>query len=212
MNEEIEFVDLDEDNSDINEDNSNKPESDQPNEKNTTKEVVKEVISWVLTFAVAIAAALFIKSFIIINATVPTGSMENTIMPGDDLIGFRLSYAFSEPERGDIIIFKFPDDESQKYVKRIIGLPGEKITIKDAKVYINDSSEPLEEEYLKDEWIEETGPYEYEVPEDCYLVLGDNRNNSKDSRYWVNTYVTKDEIIGKASFVYFPFNRFGSLY
>lgn len=212
MNDEIEFIDLEEDNSAINEDNSNKPESDQPNEKNTTKEVVKEVISWVLTFAVAIAAALFIKSFIIINATVPTGSMENTIMPGDDLIGFRLSYAFSEPERGDIIIFKFPDDESQKYVKRIIGLPGEKITIKDAKVYINDSSEPLEEEYLKDEWIEETGPYEYEVPEDCYLVLGDNRNNSKDSRYWVNTYVTKDEIIGKASFVYFPFNRFGSLY
>lgn len=211
MNEEIEFVDLDEDNSDINEDNSNKPESDLPNEKNTAKEVVKEVISWVLTFAVAIAAALFIKSFIIINATVPTGSMENTIMPGDDLIGFRLSYAFSEPERGDIIIFKFPDDESQKYVKRIIGLPGEKITIKDAKVYINDSSEPLEEEYLKDEWIEKTGPYEYEVPEDCYLVLGDNRNNSKDSRYWVNSFVTKDEIIGKASFIYFPFNRFGSL-
>ena len=79
-------------------------------------------------------------------------------------------------------------------------------------MYINDSSEPLEEEYLKDEWIEKTGPYEYEVPEDCYLVLGDNRNNSKDSRYWVNTYVTRDEIIGKASFVYFPFNRFGSLY
>ena len=83
--------------------------------------------------------------------------------------------------------------------------------IEDAKVYINDSKEPLEEPYLRDEWVEMTGPFEYEIPEDCYLVLGDNRNNSKDSRYWVNSFVTKDEIIGKASFIYFPFNRFGSL-
>ena len=73
----------------------------------------RELLSWILTFAIAIAAALLLKNFVIINATVPTGSMENTIMPEDDLFGFRLAYLLSEPERGDIIIFKWPDDESQ---------------------------------------------------------------------------------------------------
>lgn len=171
-----------------------------------------ELLSWCLTFVVAIALALFLKNFVIINATVPTGSMEHTIEPGDDLFGLRVAYSFTEPKRGDIIIFKFPDDESEKYVKRIIGLPGEKVTIKEAKVYINDSEVPLEEDYLKEDWVLATGPFEFEVPEDCYFVMGDNRNDSYDARYWDNTYVTKDEIIGKAYMIYYPFSRFGSLY
>lgn len=168
---------------------------------------IKEFFSWVLTFACAILVALFLKNFVIINATVPTGSMENTIMPGDDMLGFRLSYMFSDPQRGDIIIFRFPDDESQKYVKRIIGLPGEKVTIRDGYVYINDSVEPLLELYLKEEWVRGTGPYVFEVPEDSYFVMGDNRNDSHDSRYWINTYVTRDKIIGKAQFIYYPFSH-----
>ena len=81
---------------------------------------LKEALSWVMTFVIAIAVALVLKNFVIINATVPTGSMENTIMPKDDILGFRLAYTFSEPERGDIIIFKYPDDETQKFIKRII--------------------------------------------------------------------------------------------
>lgn len=174
--------------------------------------VLREVISWILTFSMAILLALVLKNYVIINATVPTGSMEHTIEPGDDLFGLRLSYRFSEPKRGDIIIFKFPDDESQKYVKRVIGLPGEKVTITEGKVYINDSEEPLTEDYLKEEWVQATGPFEFEVPEDGYLVMGDNRNDSYDARYWENTYVTRDEIIGKAYFIYYPFSRFGSLY
>ena len=84
-----------------------------------------EVLSWCMTFVVAIALALLLKNYLIINATVPTGSMEHTIEPGDDLFGLRIAYNFTEPKRGDIIIFKFPDDESEKYVKRIIGLPGD---------------------------------------------------------------------------------------
>lgn len=177
--------------------------------KNRKHAVIKEILSWVLTFSMAILVAIVLKEFVIINATVPTGSMENTIMPGDDLFGFRLAYSFSEPERGDIIIFKYPDDESQKFVKRIIGLPGETVTITQAKVYIND--EELDEPYLKEAWISATGPFKFEVPEGCYLVLGDNRNDSLDARFWVNTYVTRDEIIGKALFVYFPFDRLGIL-
>ena len=107
---------------------------------------------------------------------------------------------------------RFPDDETQKYVKRVIGLPGEKVTIEDAKIYINDSETPLKEDYLKETWTEATGPFEFEVPKDSYLVLGDNRNDSYDARYWDHTYVSKDKIIGKAYFIYYPFQRLGSLY
>lgn len=171
----------------------------------------KELFSWVLTFAIAIAAALLLKNYVIINATVPTGSMENTIMPEDDLLGFRLSYLLSEPKRGDIIIFRFPDDETQKYIKRIVGLPGEKVVIRDAKIYINDAEIPLDEPYLKEEWVIAESGFEYYIPQDCYLVLGDNRNDSKDARYWENTFVTKEQIIGKAEFIYYPFDHIKSL-
>jgi signal peptidase I len=183
-------------------------------EKDTEKKgsLLRELGSWCLTLLLAFVLAVVLKNYVIINATVPTGSMENTIQPGDDLFGLRLAYAFSEPQRGDIIIFRFPDDESQKFIKRIIGLPGEKVTIIEGQIYINDSVSPLTETYLKEEWVRATGPYEFEVPEDCYLVLGDNRNDSQDARYWDNTYVTKEEIIGKAYIVYYPFDHFGSLY
>ncbi len=169
---------------------------------------IREALSWVFTLGCAVLVALFLKNFVIINATVPTGSMENTIMPGDDLLGFRLAYIFSEPERGDIVIFRFPDDESQKFVKRIIGMPGDRVTICNGGVYLNGSSEPIQELYLKEEWLKGAGPYVFDVPEDCYFVMGDNRNDSYDSRYWQNTYVSRDQIIGKAELVYFPFKHF----
>lgn len=171
----------------------------------------QELKSWMFTLAITIAVVFVIKNYIIINASVPTGSMENTIMPGDNLFGYRLAYLMDEPERGDVIFFYFPDDESQKYVKRIIGLPGEKVSIRDGYIYINDSETPLEEEYLKETWTMGTGPFEFEVPEDSYLVLGDNRNSSQDARYWANPYVTKEKIIGKAIFTYFPFHRWGTI-
>ena len=169
----------------------------------------KEIKSFAFTLLITIAVVFVLKNFIIINAKVPTGSMENTIMPGDNILGLRLAYVTEEPERGDIIFFYFPDDETQKYVKRIIGLPGETITIVDGKIYINDSEVPLEEEYLKEEWTRGTGPYIFEVPEDSYFCLGDNRNRSADAREWNNPYVTKEKIIGKALFTYFPFERMG---
>lgn len=171
----------------------------------------RELLSWGITFAIAIAAALLLKNYVIINANVPTGSMQNTIQINDNLFGNRLAYIWSEPERGDIIIFKYPDDESQKYIKRIIGLPGEKVTIEDGQIFINDSEAPLQESYLKEAWVLNDGPYEFEVPEGCYLVLGDNRNNSKDARFWNNTYVTEEQIIGKALFIYYPFSHMGIL-
>lgn len=171
----------------------------------------RELLSWIITFAVAIVAALLLKNYVIINANVPTGSMQNTIQINDNLFGNRLSYVWSEPERGDIIIFRYPDDETQKYIKRVIGLPGEKVTIEDGQIFINDSETPLQEGYLKEAWVLNDGPYEFKVPEGCYLVLGDNRNNSKDARFWTNTYVTEEQIIGKALFIYYPFSHMGIL-
>ena len=172
---------------------------------------IKEMLSLLGTMAVAAGLVLLLKEFVIINALIPSGSMENTIMPGDRLIGNRLAYLSEEPKRGDIVIFLYPDDESALFVKRVIGLPGEKVTIEDAKVYIGEEEVLLEEDYLKDEWIIDNGSYSFEIPEDSYLVLGDNRNNSKDARYWQNAYVEGDKILGKAVFRYWPFDSIGVL-
>lgn len=185
--------------------------SKRKDKKNQEVSAVREVLSWILTIALAVVAALFIKNYIIINADIPSGSMENTIMTGDRLFGYRLAYKNKGPERGDIIIFKFPDDETQNYVKRVIGLPGETVVIEDAKVYIDGSPVPLEENYLKEEWTVTTGPFTFEVPKDSYFVMGDNRNNSADARYWTNTYVTRDKILGSAVFRYFPISTAGVL-
>lgn len=167
-----------------------------------TNETKKEIFSWIKTIVSAVIFAYIITTFIIVNASVPTGSMKDTIMPGDRLVAFRLAYLFSEPKRDDIVVFKFPDDESYLYVKRIIGLPGDKVEIKDGKVYINDSEQPLEDKYIKEEMFGSWEPYI--VPEESYFMLGDNRNDSKDSRFWTNTFVKKDKILGKAIFKYYP--------
>ena len=92
-------------------------------------EIGKEIVSWVKTIILALLLAAGINTFIIVNAEVPSGSMENTIMTNDRIVAFRLSYLFVEPDRGDVVVFHFPDDPTGKtlYVKRIIGLPGEKI-------------------------------------------------------------------------------------
>lgn len=190
-----------------------------------------EILSWVEVIAIAVILALFIDNFIIINATVPSGSMETTIMTGDRVLGLRFSYWFKDPQRGDIVVFKYPVDEARgkntKFIKRIIGLPGETVEIKDGAVYIN--GEKLEEDYINGTWVVANDGYTFEVPEDHYLMLGDNRNNSSDARYWPEialrehvvdnvedalplSYVARNKILGKAYFCYWPFSEFGSLY
>ena len=144
-------------------------------------------------------------NFLIVNAQIPSGSMENTIMTGDRVVGNRLSYLTKDPERYDIIIFKYPDDESQLFIKRIIGLPGETVEIRDGHIYIDGSSEPLEDVETKEYMVGNYGPYT--IPEGCYFVMGDNRNDSKDSRYWIHPYVSKDKILGKAVFRYWPITK-----
>ena len=168
-------------------------------EKDST---AKELFQWLIAILAAVAIALFVDNFLIVNAQIPSGSMENTIMTGDRVVGNRLSYLTKGPERYDVIIFKYPDDESQLFIKRIIGLPGETVEIRDGHIYIDGSSEPLEDVETKEYMVGNYGPYT--VPEGCYFVMGDNRNDSKDSRYWINPYVSKDKILGKAVFRYWP--------
>ena len=181
----------------------------------------KELLSWVEIIVVAVLISLFLTKVVLVNALVPSSSMETLISPGDRLFGNRLTYKFKDPERFDVVIFKYPVDEEENYIKRVIGLPGETVTIENAKVYINDSETPLEENYLPEEWVIENDGYVFEVPEDCYLMLGDNRNVSEDARYWAEeayeqgladsvedgesyTYVSRDKILGKAMFTYWP--------
>ena len=146
--------------------------------------------------------ALFLNNVIIANSRVPTGSMENTIMSHSRVIGSRLAYINSEPERGDVVIFKFPDNREVYYVKRVIGLPGETVNVVDGKVYINDSQTPLDEPYLPEPMEGSYGPYT--VPEGCYFMMGDNRNNSLDARFWKNQFVPKKDIMAKVLFCYYP--------
>lgn len=164
----------------------------------------KEIISWIQIIVAAVVIALFLNNVIIANSRVPTGSMENTIMTKSRVIGSRLAYLNSDPERGDVVIFKFPDDPEQKiyYVKRVIGLPGETVNVVDGKVYINDSDTPLDEPYLPEPMEGSYGPYT--VPEGCYFMMGDNRNNSLDARFWKNQFVPKKRIMAKVLFSYYP--------
>lgn len=165
------------------------------------KSFLKELLSFVKLFVIAYIAAFLFTHLIIINIYVPTGSMTNTIMEHDRLIGSRLSYIFSSPERGDIIVFKYPDDETQKFVKRVIGIPGDVIEITDGTVSVN--GEILDEPYIREPMNKYETLY-YVVPEDSYFVMGDNRNDSKDSRYWsTSNYVKKEQILAKAIFKYF---------
>lgn len=166
-----------------------------------------ELISWIQILVTAAVIAFVLNTFIIANSRVPTASMETTIMAGDRVIGSRLSYKFGEPERGDIAIFVYPDDEARGiktyYVKRIIGTPGDTVDIIDGKIYINGSDTPLDEPYLHEE-MEAEPPQHYEVPEDSYFMMGDNRNNSNDSRRWKHKFVKRDKLVAKVMFQYFP--------
>lgn len=182
---------------------------------------LRELLSFAEIFIIAFLLAQLMTRFVLINAEVPSESMENMIEPGDRLFGFRLAYAFDDPERFDVVIFHYPVDETQNYIKRVIGLPGEKVEIRQGKIYIDDADTPLEEPYLPEAWVEDNDGYVFEVPQDCYLMLGDNRNISSDARFWAGkameagladnqedakryTYVEEEQILGQAVLKYFP--------
>ena len=164
------------------------------------EEVLKEVLSYTKIILTAFILSIGINKYVIANAVVPTGSMESTIEPNDRIFINRLAYISENPQRGDIISFWFPDNEDENFLKRVIGLPGETIEGTDGEILIN--GEILEEDYIKEKCYDDFGPYE--IPKDCYFVIGDNRNHSHDSRYWNHKFVSKDKIVGKAVIKYYP--------
>lgn len=170
-----------------------------PDVKNS---IWKELWEYIKMIIFVVVVVLIVNNFLLINARVPSESMEKTIMTGDRFFGNRLAYLFDDPERFDIVVFKYPDDESQLFVKRVIGLPGETVEIKDGKVYINGSETPLDDSFTPETPTGDYGPYV--VPEGSYFMLGDNRNHSGDSRFWKQPYVQKEKIVGKAILRYFP--------
>jgi signal peptidase I len=136
------------------------------------------------TVLVALLLALFIRGFIIATFLIPSGSMENTLLIGDRMIGTRFDFIFRDPKIGEIIIFKDPVHGQIRLIKRLIGKEGDKIEIKNKILYINDIKK--DEPFLKDDTGIDFGPVT--VPKDHFFVMGDNRNNSKDSRLWNLTY------------------------
>ena len=118
-----------------------------------------ELLQWIFALVLAVAAALLVDNFLIVNAQIPSSSMENTVMTGDRIIGNRLAYLSDDPQRFDIIIFRYPDDESQLFIKRIIGLPGETVEIIDGKIYIDGSSQPLQDVNTKETPLGSFGPF-----------------------------------------------------
>ena len=176
------------------------------NEEKQKKSKLREAISFMTPIVVALIIAIFLKTCIFANIVIPTGSMLNTIQEGDRIIASRLAYINDEPQRYDIIIFKYPDDETQLFAKRIIALPGETIEVKNGIVYITDKNG--NKSTARTDFITNcipTGNFgPYTVPLGSYFVMGDNRNDSWDSRYWDNKTVKKGKIIGKVKFRYFP--------
>ena len=166
----------------------------------TRKEIIHEVLEYSKVIIFAVAFSFLLNKTLITNAQVTSGSMENTVMTGSRVFVNRQAYLFQDPQRGDIISFYYPDDGETEYMKRIVGLPGETIEGRDGAVYIDGVM--LEEPYIREVSYEEFGPYE--IPEDAYFMMGDNRTNSWDSRYWLNKFLHREAIIGKAEFEYYP--------
>ena len=162
------------------------------------------------TLGTAAILAFGIRTFVAEARYIPSASMEPTLEINDRLIIEKVSYHFKKPQRGDVVVFQPTDflirqNFKDAFIKRVIGLPGEKIEVKNRTVYVNDR--PLEESYIAEAPDYDYGPVI--VPEDRYLVLGDNRNNSYDSHQW--GFVPRKNLIGKAVVRFWPPNRLGSL-
>jgi len=170
-------------------------------EENNNKGFLYE---WGIPIVVAVVLALLITKFIVFKVYIPSESMVPTLNVGDRLFVARV-YNEEKFERGDILVFE-SDELEEKLIKRLIGLPGDKILIENGEVYVN--GEKLIEDYIGNA---DRFNGEYEVPEGKYFFLGDNRLWSKDSRYWINPYIDGKDIIGKAQFKVYPFSEIGKI-
>lgn len=160
--------------------------------------------------AIALCLALLIRTFIAEPRYIPSESMVPTLYEGDRLVVEKVSYNFQQPTTGDIVVFRPPAElqrrgypKDQAFIKRVIGTPGEIISVNNGKVYLNGKALP--EDYIAEPPNQPFPPVK--VPENQFFVMGDNRNNSNDSRYW--GFLPKENIIGRAVFRFWPLDRLG---
>ncbi len=195
------------------------------------KSTLREYFEAIVT---AVILALFVRTFVVQAFKIPTGSMENNLLIGDHLLVNKFLFAPTATalerallpvrpiRRGDVIVFKFPEDPERDFVKRVIGLPGEKLEMRDKRIYINDK--PLDEPYVhfieppavpsalhettSADRRERYGPVTIEA--DHYFMMGDNRDNSEDSRYW--GYLPRSYVKGRALMVYWSYEGGPTVY
>ena len=182
---------------------------DSKNSKRKLKPVWKDTLDMVIYFLVVLAISVFIVVFVGQRTIVEGTSMNPTLQDRDNLIVDKITYRFSDPKRFDVVVFPYQHKKHTYYIKRIIGLPGETIYIdKEGTIYIN--GEVLEEDY-GNEIITDPGRAEEEIllGEDEYFVMGDNRNNSSDSRDYMVGNINRKDFIGRAWLRIFPFKSFG---
>lgn len=175
---------------------------------------------WAEAIVTALILALVIRTFALQAFKIPTGSMEKTLFPGDRILVNKLKYGpqipwthfrlpgYGKLERGDVIVFKYPEDPQKDFIKRLIALPGETVIIREGAIYINGVK--IEDRKILNQYYYNHGEYGVKgqavlVPQGYYFVLGDNSANSKDSRFW--GFVPEYDLIGKAEVIYWPPNR-----
>ncbi len=175
-------------------------------EKSNKRKIKKNkiFIDWVIPIVSALIIAFLVKTYIFFNIYVPTGSMIPTINKDDKLLVSKI-FDLNNLKRGDTIVF-YSQEFSETLIKRLIGLPGDKVEIKNGLVSVN--GELLQEDYVKNK---DKYNGTFDVPNGKYFFLGDNRPVSKDARLWVNPYIDSSDIKGKAQFIFYPFVDFGIL-
>lgn len=178
-----------------------------------------------VTILVAVLVAILVQSFVVKPYLIPSTSMADTLVPGQRVLVDRLIYDFTAVHRGDIIVFRGPQPPHEVMIKRVVGLPGDVLSIRGGRLFVN--GEPAPDSFVDkvSGVTEPTTPPDpavmttpgapwaltrpYRVPAGCYFVMGDNRTDSDDSRYWGT--VPRDDIIGQAFFTYWPLGRIGGL-
>lgn len=169
----------------------------------------RAVVSWVVTLAIAVVAALVIRVFVAEVYVVPSGSMLETIQEGDRLVGEKVSYRLSEPQQGQVVTFQDPADAGTTLIKRVIAVGGQTVDLQDGQVVVD--GEVLDEPYTlgkrTDPIVREASPfgtisYPFTVPDGYVWVMGDNRTNSLDSRYFGAVRV--DTVTSHAVFIFWP--------
>ena len=177
--------------------------------KTKTKAIIRE---WAESIIIAVVLALLVRIFIVQAFKIPTGSMKTTLNENNRIFVNKFIYRFKEPQRGDIVVFKYPEDPKKDYIKRLIAVGGETVEIRDGDIIINgkaveDSSIDAVYYYNRGEWGQKG--QQITVPGDSFYMLGDNSGSSRDSRYW--GFVPRKYIIGKAIFRYWPPKAVGKI-